>query len=224
MRSVRKVEPIPRSMTPLIVALLAILLMIVIVGCDPNKTQDVADSAAASPGASTAHASSRPTSTVGDPIATQVVRVIDGDTVVVAAVDGVLDPTDPAKSPDNASVRLLGIDAPEMNRKTDEPDCGAQLATDQLAALLPQGTSVQITFDATADHYDRYNRALAYIELADGTDVNLAQLAGGFAAAWVPASKPEPARFAQYTAAAQRAQNEHLGAYGEPLSCSHLGR
>ena len=60
------------------------------------------------------------------------VRVIDGDTIAVQPTGSLVD-----TGYGEHSVRLLGIDAPEMHKTTDQaPDCGAEAATEHLEELL----------------------------------------------------------------------------------------
>lgn len=99
-----------------------------------------------------------------------VVRVVDGDTVVVD-VDGATE-----------SVRLIGIDTPESVARDRPNECYGTEAADRLRALLPPGTTVRLTRDV--EPRDVYDRLLAYVERsADGLSVNVAQLSDGFAEA-----------------------------------------
>jgi len=78
----------------------------------------------------------------------QVVRVIDGDTIVVS--------TDGA---DDLRVRLIGVDAPEIN------EAGGQEAADFLERIVRPGTTVILEFDEV--RYDRFGRTLAYVWSSD---------------------------------------------------------
>lgn len=90
-----------------------------------------------------------------------VIRIIDGDTLVVTG---------------DERVRLIGIDAPEMN----QDECFAGQSTAHLTALVPPGTRVRLVYDV--ERYDRYGRTLAYLyRLRDGLHVNLAMARDGFA-------------------------------------------
>lgn len=157
-------------------------------------------------------------------VETEIIRVIDGDTIVVRAVAGVLQPTNDAGT--QHTVRLLGIDAAEMNYGKDaDPECGAQEATDHLNKLLPEGTQVTISYDSHADRTDRYGRSLAYVLVSSSDeDVNLVQTAGGYAEAWIPKGEPQPERWHEYLSAAEQAKWQHKGAYGAPANCPTLGR
>jgi micrococcal nuclease len=99
-----------------------------------------------------------------------VVRVVDGDTVVVQ-VGGA-----------EESVRLIGIDTPESVARDRPDECYGPEASDRLRALLPAGTTVRLTRDV--EPRDVYDRLLAYVQRSsDGLFVNAAQVADGFAEA-----------------------------------------
>lgn len=99
-----------------------------------------------------------------------VVRVVDGDTIVVD-VAGRHEP-----------VRLIGIDTPETVHPERAAECFGAEASARLAALLPPGATVRLTRDV--EPRDVYDRLLAYVERApDGLLVNVAQVAGGYAEA-----------------------------------------
>ncbi len=99
-----------------------------------------------------------------------VVRVVDGDTVVVA-VGGV-----------EESVRLIGIDTPESVARDRPDECFGAEAAQRLAELLPPGTVVRLTRDV--EPRDVYDRLLAYVQRQpDGLFVNAAQVGDGYAIA-----------------------------------------
>ena len=88
------------------------------------------------------------------PQAAQVVQVVDGDTVVLAG---------------GAKVRVLGIDAPEMERDGHPADFLAHQAKAALTDLTLNRT-VDLSYDRL--RYDHYGRVLAYLFLPDRTLVN----------------------------------------------------
>jgi micrococcal nuclease len=99
-----------------------------------------------------------------------VVRVVDGDTVVVA-VGGA-----------EESVRLIGIDTPESVARDRPDECFGAEAAQRLAELLPPGTVVRLTRDV--EPRDVYDRLLAYVQREpDGLFVNAAQVGDGYAVA-----------------------------------------
>lgn len=102
--------------------------------------------------------------------AATVVRVVDGDTVVVD-VGGTEEP-----------VRLIGIDTPESVARDRPDECFGAEASARLESLLPPGTAVQLTRDV--EPRDMYDRLLAYVQRSgDGLFVNAAQVADGYAEA-----------------------------------------
>jgi micrococcal nuclease len=74
-----------------------------------------------------------------------VVRVVDGDTVVIA--------------PDT-TVRLIGIDTPETVDPRKPVQCFGREAS-AYAHLLLDGRSVSLEYDPTQGRLDRYGRTLA---------------------------------------------------------------
>lgn len=98
------------------------------------------------------------------------------DACVIAAVtDG-----DSFRCVDGRRIRLLLLDAPEM----DQAPYGAR-ARDALRRRLPRGDTAWLAYDAQRE--DRYSRTLAhaYTARAGGEHVNLAQARDGWAVAVV---------------------------------------
>ena len=140
----------------------------------------------------------------------RVVRIIDGDTVVVANTS--LPPT---------KVRLLGIDCPEThaNEKClrDEQDgrgaCRDQLPRGALAAsrarelLDHQSVYLEPKYPGRDFELDPYRRVLAFIRLADGRDFGLVLVSEGLCEdfSW---KYPHP-RSAEYLRAQQQATRRH---------------
>jgi micrococcal nuclease len=100
-----------------------------------------------------------------------VVRVVDGDTVHIAAPD---------LGRATTKVRLLGIDAPEMGSGKSERMYFAEEAT-AFAQHLALDQVVGIYLDERAGSRDRYDRLLAYIELPDGRFLNEELVSQGYA-------------------------------------------
>ncbi len=101
----------------------------------------------------------------------RVVRVVDGDTLHLAAPDS----TDAV-----TKVRLLGIDAPEIATHAEDRMYFAQEATAFAERLVCDG-QVTVYLDERSGSRDRYGRLLAYIELADGSFLNEDLLLEGYA-------------------------------------------
>jgi micrococcal nuclease len=99
----------------------------------------------------------------------KVTRVVDGDTIDVRLTSG-----------KRERVRLIGIDTPELR----PAECYATEAKSRATALA-LGKTVRLRGDPTQDTRDRYRRLLAYVSLANGTDVGRTLLAGGFAKVYV---------------------------------------
>jgi micrococcal nuclease len=127
----------------------------------------------------------------------RVVRVVDGDTLVVAGGGA-----------GERYVRLLGIDTPETHRPGTPIECGGPQATRSMETLAPPGTPVTLERDPTQDRIDRYGRTLAYVRLPGGRLAETAQLESGWATVYVFAGRPverDPAfRHAQADARAAR--------------------
>lgn len=152
-------------------------------------------------------------------MSTEVVRVIDGDTVAVRPTQELAGVAGAGE--EEYVVRLLSIDSPEMHH-TDErdPDCGAREATDRLAALLPAATPVLVELDGRSDRVDRYGRVLAYVSVND-LDINRSLVADGLAEAWYPSGEPRPARFGEYREVERAAKASGAGSWS---MCGSLGR
>lgn len=134
-----------------------------------------------------------PAAGMPEPIAVEVLQVVDGDSLVV------LDPTGR-----RLDVRLHGIDAPERGQPF--ADVSRRHLRDTLRGrsvhLLPAGT-------------DRFGRLVATV-LADDTDAGEAQIGAGLA--WVfrrfAGSLPQHRRTA-YEAAEAEARTERRGLWGD---------
>ncbi|MCR4312013.1 MAG: thermonuclease family protein [Candidatus Uhrbacteria bacterium] len=96
-----------------------------------------------------------------------VIRVVDGDTVVVAQGD------------DDVTVRIIGINTPETVDPRRAVECFGQEASDAAKTLL-EGQVVTLVSDATQGDVDKYDRLLRYVELVDGTDVGLHLISQGY--------------------------------------------
>lgn len=201
----------------------AMLCIVTLTGCE-DRPMAPGLPGTPPPSSSTASAQdpAQVTSSAPASVETKVIRVIDGDTVAVLPVAGLLDATDKHIGIPEHTVRRLGIDAPEMNYHKDaEPECGARAATDHLGGLLPQGMPVTIEFDPGADRTDRYGRSLAYVITPAHNDAARQQVTDGYAMPWFPKGEPEPHRIPEYRTAADNAVALHAGAHSQ---CSSIGR
>jgi micrococcal nuclease len=131
-----------------------------------------------------------------DPSAATVVRIIDGDTVVVRVQQ------------QEETVRLIGIDTPETHKPDTPVECYGVEATEFLASLVPPDTSLRLVRDVEAR--DRYDRLLAYVYRADdGLFVNLELVEEGYAA--VLTIPPNVAHSDEFVAAASSARKAARG-------------
>ncbi len=112
------------------------------------------------------------------------VRVIDGDSLELAG---------------GLRVRVLGLDAPEMERDGQPADFLAHKAKAALADLT-LNRQVRLEYDRL--HYDHYGRLLAYIFLPDRTLVNAELVRRGLARVYAIAPN---GRYGDILLAAQQA-------------------
>lgn len=91
---------------------------------------------------------------------TAVAWVLDGDTLITS---------------DNQTVRLIGIDTPEIGT------CGAEEATETLRNLT-EDQIITLVNPASVDDFDKYGRILRYVDV-DGDDVANTLLENGLAVA-----------------------------------------
>jgi micrococcal nuclease len=96
-----------------------------------------------------------------------VVRIVDGDTLMLAG---------------GVKVRVLGIDAPEMERDGRPADFLAHKAKATLGELT-LNRKIGLTYDRL--RYDHYGRLLAYLWLPDHTLVNAELVRQGLARAYL---------------------------------------
>ncbi len=102
----------------------------------------------------------------------RVIQVRDGDTVVVELAGR------------NENVRLLGVDTPEMNYKTGEPEPFALEATLFVREKV-EGRSVVLTPDPLNQDRDHYGRLLRYVLLENGDLLNLELIRNGYGFAFL---------------------------------------
>lgn len=99
-----------------------------------------------------------------------VVRVVDGDTVVLRGRGVGPLPAEPTR------VRVLLVDTPEVHT---QQECLGEEAAGRAADLLPDGSPVRVQADQ--DPADRFGRALLHVWNADGVNVGEALVREGFA-------------------------------------------
>ena len=111
-------------------------------------------------------------------------KVRDGDTIVVEIAGR------------NENVRLLGVDTPEMNYKTNEPEPFALEAT-LFTREKAGGASVVLTSDPLNQDRDHYGRLLRYVSLENGDLLNLELIRNGYGFALLEFPLSERERFVE---------------------------
>lgn len=128
-----------------------------------------------------------------------VVRVVDGDTYVIATDTG------------DVTVRHLGIDTPEtVDPRLAGPECYGQQAS-QAAHDLLDGQQVWLEADPTQDTTDRYGRTLAHVWTGQ-TLVGQALATAG--AAYEYTYDTPTTHHDDYAAAEQSARHARTGLWG----------
>lgn len=123
-------------------------------------------------------------------------RVIDGDTVKTAAGD---------------SIRLLGVDTPEIDWDNDQSEFYAEEARDFSTEKL-LGRNVVLKYDNEKE--DHYGRTLAYI-FQDGENFNQKLLENGYAGLMIV--EPNDQYEAEFKKAVQKARKSRLGIWSQIL-------
>ena len=121
----------------------------------------------------------------------RVTRVFDGDTVRLEGGE---------------SVRLIGINTPEVAHRNRPTDPGGEAARDYLRQLI-KGELVRLEYGA--ERRDRYGRLLAHLFTQEGENINALLLSGGYAHAVI--KLPNIRLLQQYFAAEKGAIAAGLG-------------
>jgi micrococcal nuclease len=95
-------------------------------------------------------ADSQPITNTSKPEPVRVIRVIDGDTIVVS------------QAGKSVRVRLIGVDCPEAGGRGKPVEWFANESSAYVRSLL-DGRSVYLEFDPTGNKIDRYGRTLAHV-------------------------------------------------------------
>jgi endonuclease YncB( thermonuclease family) len=204
--------------SPSVRRLLAVLaLTVTLTGCSTLSTID--DAAAPHPSAAPTHrtttpqASRTPSSAPTKAPATArtasavVVRVVDGDTIVVRSSRGAF------------TVRFLNVDTPETKKPNTPVQCLGPEASAFTHQLLPKGTDVRLTYDA--ERLDRYGRDLAIVSTATVPNVSVAIAEAGLGTAVYFA--PNGTHLAEVQAAEARARAARIGLFSPTLPCTPGG-
>lgn len=130
----------------------------------------------------------------------QVVRVIDGDTIVVKINDK------------NETVRLIGINSPEVNDPRKPVECFGHEASNKAKEILT-GKKVRLEADPTQSDRDKYGRLLRYVFLKDGTNFNQLMIEQGYAFEY---TYHFPYRYQkEFKQAQKKAEKEGMGLWEE---------
>ena len=125
----------------------------------------------------------------------EVIWISDGDTIRVRV------------NSDEVTVRIIGIDTPEIQKEDSPGECFGDEATANLERILKVGDRVELTFDR--ERFDRFDRTLAYVGTDQVEDLGAEQLADGFAEHIVV--QPNDARASEYEQLERAAQTENKG-------------
>lgn len=142
-------------------------------------------------------------------VSATLVRVVDGDTLVVTLSDG-----------REERVRLIGIDTPETVHPRKDVEPWGPEASAFVKALLPEGQRLRMELDV--QQRDIYGRLLAYVYLPQGPMLNMLLLSAGLAqVATFPPNVKYVDLFLSLQSAAREAQ---LGIWGAGLQVNLVGQ
>lgn len=135
----------------------------------------------------------------------RVVRVVDGDTVVLLADDR------------EFTVRLIGVDAPEsVHPSVQEQPFGAECSA--FLRNLLRDESVYMVLESGRPTKDKYGRLLAYLfRVPDGLFINLELIRQGYARAYTEFPFAHMAVFRAYESRAQIARKGLWGLLAAPV-------
>lgn len=144
---------------------------------------------------------------------------IDEHVQVAYAHDG-----DTVRLQDGRSLRLIGIDTPELGRDGEPDQPYAVAARDALRALLGQRPELDLRFDET--RHDSHGRLLAHVFLAGGTSVSAWLLERGYATLLIV--PPNDWNAPCYQSAERYAHASRLGIWDlpayQPISSARLNQ
>lgn len=123
--------------------------------------------------------------TIEGPVSATVIKVIDGDTLLVRAMPW------PQHSVD-VYVRLRGIDAPELKARCETERFAARTARRVLGEKVPEASEVRLS-RISGDKY--FGRVLADVHLEDGSDPAEDLLAGGYVRHYGGGKRVQPTCF-----------------------------
>ena len=146
-----------------------------------------------------------------------VVRVVDGDTVIARVTGRVEGPgAGDAVAGAEYSVRFLGIDTPESVKPDSPVECFGKEASAATAALL-DGAHVRLVKDV--EETDQYDRLLRYVYVGDEM-ANGRLVVNGYAQVF---TYPPNVRHADLFVALERDARDHDRGLWAPQSCNGEG-
>lgn len=134
--------------------------------------------------------------TPGRSTTARVIRVVDGDTIVVRQLNSAGD-----ERGASVRVRYIGVDTPESVKPDSPVECFGKEAASANRRLV-DGRTVELVADR--ERYDRFGRTLAFVYV-DGKFVNAELIKNGFAETIeVPPNTSKAAEFAAMERVAMR--------------------
>jgi endonuclease YncB( thermonuclease family) len=118
---------------------------------------------------------------VEGPVEAQLISIIDGDTLVVAAKPW-------PQQTISVSVRIRGVDAPEMKSRCPALRARAVAAKEALASIMDTGNGRLSLSSISGDKY--FGRVVADVIVADGRDAAMELLAAGMVRPYDGGKKP----------------------------------
>lgn len=130
----------------------------------------------------------------------KVTKIVDGDTIKVEINNQI------------ETVRLIGIDTPEIKDPRKTVQCFGKEASNKTKELL-ENKMVRLEADSTQTDRDKYSRLLRYVYLTDGTFINKKLIEEGFAFEY---TYQIPYIYqAEFKAAQKLAETNNLGLWNE---------
>jgi micrococcal nuclease len=118
---------------------------------------------------------------IDGPVAAEIIRVIDGDTLLVQAMPW-------PQQTIEVYVRLRGIDAPELHSRCEQVRTAAKKAQEALEAIIPATGKIELT-KISGDKY--FGRILADVTTAEGRNPAADLLHDGYVISYDGGRKPK---------------------------------
>ncbi len=110
------------------------------------------------------------------------------------------------------SVRLIGIDTPEIHNPKVKKECYGDESKFALENLLTGQKEVLLKKDTIQPDKDIYNRFLRYVYLEDGTDINAYMIENGYAEVY---TKSKSDREEEFLNLQEHATSKKLGLWSD---------